>query len=93
MAKEDPKEEKKDATPKVGTPTKEAKVLTEDQIKAKLNEHRKVLEELSTQGRKTQQQRDGLGQQLNQIVGQSNEVVGAIKALQDLLNEKDAGGN
>lgn len=71
------------------TEKKEEKKLTKEEIEAKIKVHRKTLEDLSTQGRRIQQQREKATQDLNQIIAQSNELVGAVKALQDLLGYAD----
>ena len=77
--KEDPKPEKKKNPP--------SKVFSEKQLKEKIKEHSVLLEQISTEGKKVQERRQALGNQLSQIVTQSRQLVGAIATLQDLLNE------
>ncbi len=65
--------------------------VTKDDIQTQIEAHSKVLQELSERGRKIQTQQQTLQQQLNQIVIQSNERVGAIKALQGLATNVKEG--
>lgn len=82
--KENPKPEK------AKTPTK---TFSEKELREKIKEHSTLLEKLSTEGRRIQESRQALGNQLNQIVTQSRQLVGAIAALQDLLGEKNKGNS
>lgn len=83
--KENPKPKKEEAK----TPSK---TFSEKELKEKIKEHSALLEKLSAEGRRIQESRQALGNQLNQIVTQSRQLVGAIAALQDLLGERKGNG-
>ncbi len=76
--KENPKPEEK---------KEEAKTFSRKELKDKIKEHSVLLEKLSTEGKRLQDSRRALDNQLGQIVNQSRQLMGAIAALQDLLGE------
>ena len=70
---------------------KESKVFSEDDLKEKIKEHKKTLEQITTEGKRVSEQRQSLTNQLNQIVEQSTKLIGAIATLQDLIKNEGKG--
>lgn len=64
------------------------KTFTEDEVREKIKKHSKLLEDVSAEGVRIQDRQRALTNELQKIVDQSRQLVGAIKTLQDLLGEE-----
>jgi len=56
-------------------------------IEAKIKSHKNLLNQITDEGKKVNERRIALTEQLNKIISDSRQLLGAIGALQELLNE------